>query len=97
MAHSTASSDVKAEGPSMIKKMRGLLHPSVKSEVDYEEAAKDISNVLFMWEMSAAAGKRAFIPDMQDCDLCYDAIKIFSLAAQEAQLIPEEFCQEFGM
>ena len=96
VAHSTASQDVKVEGPSMIRKMRGLLHPSVKSEVDYEEAAKDISNVLFMWKMSAAAGKRAFIPDIEDRDLCYDAIKIFSLAAQEAQLIPEEFCQEFG-
>ena len=46
--------------------------------------------------MNAAAGKRAFIPDIEDRDLCYNAVKIFSLAAQEALLIPDEFCQEFG-
>ena len=90
------SSDVTTEGPSMIKKMRGLLDPSVKFEVDYEEAVKDVSNVLFMWKMDAAAGKRAFIPDMDDRDLCYAAVKIFSHAAEEAKLIPEEFCKEFG-
>ena len=47
VAHSTASPDVKAEGPSMINKMRGLLHPSVKSEVDYEEAAKDARHAAY--------------------------------------------------
>ena len=38
------SSDVLAEGPSMIAKMRGLLDPLVKFEVDYNEAIKDVSN-----------------------------------------------------
>ena len=93
---STTSADVMAESLSMIKKMRGLLHQSVKPEVDYKEATKDVVNVLFMWKMNVAAGKRAFIPDIEDRDLCYNAVKIFSLAAQEALLIPDEFCQEFG-
>ena len=48
------SSDVLAEGPSMIAKMRGLLDPLVKFEVDYDEAIKDVSNVAFMWRMNAA-------------------------------------------
>ena len=96
VAKSTTSADVMAESPSMIKKIRGLLHQSVKPEVDYEEATKDVANVLFMWKMNAAAGKRAFIPDIEDRDLCYNAVKIFSLNAQEALLIPDEFCQEFG-
>ena len=55
VAEATESVDVKQEGPSMIKKMRGLLHPSVKSEVDYEEAVKDVSNVRLMWTMNAPA------------------------------------------
>ena len=42
---STISSDVKAEGPSMISKMRGLSSPLVKCEVDYEEASNDVCNV----------------------------------------------------
>ena len=90
------SSDVVSEGPSMIAKMRGLLDPSVKFEVDYDEAVKDISHVLFMWKMDGAAGKRAFIPDIADRDLCYNAVKIFSHAMEEAELIPKEFCKEFG-
>ena len=64
VAEETESVDVQEEGPSMIKKMRGLLHPSVKLEVDYEVAVKDVSNVLFMWKMNAAAGSRAFIPNI---------------------------------
>ena len=64
------SSDVLAEGPSMIAKMRGLLDPLVKFEVDYDEAIKDVSNVAFMWRMNAAAGKRAFVPDTEDRNLC---------------------------
>ena len=31
------SSDVIAEGPSIMSKMRGLINPGVKFEVDYEE------------------------------------------------------------
>lgn len=90
------SAKVRAEGPSMIAKMRALLHPSVKMEVDYDEAMKDVSNVAFMWRMNSAAGKKAFIPDLEDRDLCYNAVKIFSLAAEESQSIPREFCCEFG-
>lgn len=86
---STASSDVKAEGPSMIFKMRGLLSPSVKCEVDYEEASKDVCNVLLHWQKGEAAGKRAFIPDINDRDDCYAALKIFSHASEEAKL---SFC-----
>ena len=46
----------------MIAKMRGLLDPLVKLEVDYDEAIKDVSNVAFMWRMNAAAGKKGFYP-----------------------------------
>ena len=57
---------------------------------------KDISNVLLMWRMNSAARKRAFSPDIADRDLCYDAIKIFFLAAEEAELISHDFCKAFG-
>ena len=93
---STASSAVKAEGPSIISKMRGFISPSVKCEVDYEEALKDVCNVFVRWQKGEAAGKRAFIPDINDRDECYNALKIFSHAAEEAKLIPGEFCKEFG-
>jgi len=80
----------------MIAKMWGLLDPLVKFEVDYDEAIKDVSNVAFMWRMNAAAGKRAFIPDIEDRNLCYNAVTIFSHATEELKQIPEEFCREFG-
>jgi len=80
----------------MIKKMRGQLHPSVKLEVGYKGVVKDGSNVMFIWKMNAAARSRAFIPDMQDRDLCYNADKKISHAASEAKLILEEFQNEFG-
>ena len=74
---SSESSDVLAEGPSMIAKMRGLLDPKVKYEVDYDEAIRDVSNVAFMWRMNAAAGKCAFIPDIEDRNLCYNNEDIY--------------------
>ena len=93
---SSESSDVLAEGPSMIAKMRGLLDPKVKYEVDYDEAIRDVSNVAFMWRMNAAAGKCAFIPDIEDRNLCYNAVMIFSHATEESKQIPADFCREFG-
>ena len=57
----TKSADVDAEGPTMIKNMRGLLQPLIRSEVDYDEAMEDASNVLFQWMNGDTAGKRAFI------------------------------------
>ena len=96
VAKTTYLSDVKTEAPTMLKKMRGLLHPKIKSEVDYKEAAKDVSNILSMLRMKTAAGKRAFIPDTEDCDLCYNAVKILCHATVEAGLIPDESCKEFG-
>ena len=44
------SANVKLEAHTMIRKMRGLLDPSMKGVVDYEEATKDISNILAKWE-----------------------------------------------
>ena len=55
----TMSSGIKAEGPSMISKMRGLLSLSVKCDVDYEEALNDVCNVLVHLRKGEAAGKRA--------------------------------------
>ena len=40
------SLDMKAAYPSMMRKMRGLLHPEVKPEVNYAEATKDGSSNL---------------------------------------------------
>ena len=96
VVESSKSHDVKKEGRSMISKMRGLLDPAVRSEVDYEEAVKDVSNVWIHWSNGEAAGKRAFIPTVEDRDQCYAALRIFSYAADEAKLIPQEFCEEFG-
>jgi hypothetical protein len=96
ISEASTSSDVKLETPSMISKMRGLLDPKVKAEVDYEEAAKDASNVWLQWSQGHAAGKRAFIPTIEDRNECFAALKIFSHAGDEAKLIPKEFCKEFG-
>ena len=93
---SSESSDVLAEGPSMIAKMRGLLDPKVKYEVDYDEAIRDVSNIAFMWRMNVAAGKCAFIPDIEDRNLCYNAVMIFSHATEESKQISDDFCREFG-
>ena len=43
----------------MLKKMKGLLDLSMKSEVDYyEETVKYASNVLAQWSKGDAAGKK---------------------------------------
>ena len=96
IAKTTTSSDVKLETPSMISKMRGLLDPKVKAEVDYEEAAKDASNVWLQWSQGEAAGKRAFIPTIENRRECFAALMIFSHAANEAKVIPKEFTNAFG-
>ena len=96
IARTTISSDVKLERQSMITKMRGLLDPKMKAEVDYEEASKDVSNVWLQWSTGEAAGKRAFIPTIEDRDQYYAALQIFCHAADEAKIISQEFCKEFG-
>ena len=42
----------------MTAKMRGLLDPLVKCGVDYEEAVKDVCNVLMHWMNNSAALKK---------------------------------------
>ena len=49
IAKSSISLDVLGESRSMISKMRYLLDPNLRCEVDYTEAAKDCSNVLHQW------------------------------------------------
>ena len=63
VARESTSDDVKLESKSMIPKMRKLLNPRIKAEVDYIEAARDGSNILVEWAQGRAAGTRAFIPD----------------------------------
>ena len=41
---------ITAEGRSMISKMKGLLNPSIKCEIDYEEGPKDLCNELMHWK-----------------------------------------------
>lgn len=80
----------------MIPKMRKLLGPEAKSEVDFSEASKDASNILAKWSNDDVAGTRAFIPDLQFRDDCYAALKIFACAQEEAKQIPIEYIGMFG-
>jgi len=92
----STSADVRLEARSMLPKLRGLLDPSIKYEVDYHEATKDGCNVLSCWRNGDAAGRRAFIPDTRTRDECYAALKIFSCAEEEAKRIPSEYVEMFG-
>lgn len=71
ISETSTSRDVLAEAKSMIPKMRGLLVPNLRSEVDYTEASKDCSNILYKWTNNEVAGTRAFIPNVADRDECY--------------------------
>ena len=64
------------------------MHPSVKGEVDYSEVTKYGSNILTQLMKGNAAGTGAFILDIKYRDQCYDALKIFSCASEEAKEIP---------
>ena len=70
----------------MVSKMRGFLTPSIKCEVDYEEALKDVCNVLMYWQKGEAAGKRAFIPDVKYHGNCYAALRIFLMLRRKQNL-----------
>ena len=80
----------------MIPKMRKLMSPATKSEVDFCEAAKDASNILSKWSNDDVAGTRAFIPHLQFRDDCYAALKIFACAQEEAKQIPIEYIKIVG-
>ena len=43
------SEDVKIEDRGIIKNMRGILDPNVRTEVECDKATKDISVVLVLW------------------------------------------------
>ena len=96
IADESRSPNVLDESKSMITKMRGLLTPQLRDEVDYKEATKDCSNIAVMWLKNEAAGTRAFIPDVNDRDQCYAALKIYSCALEESNLIPTEFVEVWG-
>ncbi len=95
-AKTSDSEAVKTEAPSMLAKMRRLLEPSIRTEVDYKEATVDLSNVLASWMMGKAAGTKAFIPDTRDRDEIYAALQIFSCAGEEAKQIQVEYVEHFG-
>ena len=69
--------------------MKGLLQPTVESEVDFAEATNDGSNILARWMAGDAAGMRAFIPE------CYATVKIFSCTVDEAKQICGEYIWAF--
>ena len=93
IADESRSPNVLDESKSMITKMRGLLTPQLRDEVDYKEATKDCSNIAVMWLKNEAAGTRAFIPDVNDRDQCYAALKIYSCALEESNIIPTKFVE----
>ena len=95
-SNDTQCRGVKEEARTMIPKMRKLLAPQAKSEVDFREATKDASNILAKWSNDDVAGTRAFIPDLQFRDNCYAALKIFACAQEEAKQIPIEYIEMFG-
>ena len=62
--------------------MRGLMQPNLRCEVDYSEAAKELSNLWHKWHSNKSAGTRAFKLDVNDQDECCTALHIFSYAAK---------------
>ena len=66
LAETTSSPDAKVEAPGMIKKMRALLDPKLRREVDFEEATQGCSNTLAEWSKGNCAGTRAFMPGTVD-------------------------------
>ncbi len=61
----------------MLPIMRKLTNLQLRKEVDYAEATRDISTILTMWKSGDTAGTRAFIPNIEHHDDCYNAIKIY--------------------
>ena len=51
--------DIAIESKSMLPKMTALMSATVKYEVDFEEAAKDCSNIFLWWIDNQPAGTRA--------------------------------------
>ena len=96
IADKSRSPNVLDESKIMLTKMRGLLTLQLRDEVDYKEAKKDCRNITVMWLKNEAAGTRAFIPDVNDRDQCYTALKIYLCALEESNLIPTEFMEVRG-
>ena len=95
-ADTTKSADVKLESRTMLPKMRKLTDLQLREEIDYEEATRDISNILARWMNGHAAGTRVFIPDIEERDEIYAALKIFSCAEEESRTIRKEYLKLFG-
>ena len=80
----------------MIPKIRKLLSPAAKSEVDFCEATKDASNILSKLWNDHVAGTRAFIPNLPFFHDYYAALKIFVCAQEEVKQILIEYIKMFG-
>ena len=60
--------DVAHEYQSIILKMKSILSPDVRPEVDYEEAYRDVYTVYMAWSVGNAVGKSAFVLDVRERD-----------------------------
>jgi hypothetical protein len=95
-ADATTSQAVKNESSSILSKMRSVLDPKVRDEVDFVEASKDGSVILKQWVEGQAVGRKAFIPDLTDRDECFAAVRILSCAGEERKIIVNEFVDAFS-
>lgn len=87
---------IQAEAADIVRKLRGLLDPSIRSEVDYEEACEDFSPILVSWKADNPIGRRAFIPTEQDKCMAVNALRIINCAAEERIQILQECIDKFG-
>ena len=96
VSKASSSTGVLLEATTMGPAMRGLLHPSAKYEINFDEARQECANILTAWTNGDAEGTRAFIPDIEYCDECMAALGIYSCVEEEAQQIPIEYVDHFG-
>ena len=92
----TNSAIIKAEAAEIIRGMRGLLDASIRCEVDYVEARKEVAHILFRWRNGTPAGARAFIPGEADKRKCWNALMILDASIAERDRIVEEYVDAFG-
>ena len=96
IASTTTSEAVKAESVDILQQIQGILDPSVRPKVDYDEAVDNMRVFTTLWSAGNPAGSQSFIPNLVDKDMVMNAFQILTVATEEWKLIHKEYVDSFG-
>ena len=93
---SAKTQDIAKESPALLQKMADYLDPTVRHEIDYDQATNDCTVVFLRWCKGETIGFGALSMPLPERDAILDALGFYTDTLTEFKKIEEEWITEFG-